>query len=324
MLGIQRFLQKTNWADTSSIPTCLNFDIDCLFFAFSPLFDIGALHSIQAKKMAKTIIITGASRGLGKIWTEAFLKRGDNVVAAVRKPEVMNKVLNTYPNNLLVLQLDVTDRSACVDAVKKATQHFGTIDTLINNAGYGHSGAIEELTEEEAKAQFETNFFGTLWMTQAILPIFRHQAHGHIIQVTSTMALTTLPTFGIYSASKFAVEGLSETLAQEVSSFGVNVTLLEPNGYETDFAGSSLSQSTPIKIYDFVRENLGNLQGARPEEMGKPDATADAVILLVDAEKPPLHLFLGKAGFPWVKHTYEQRIKTWEEWQAISIAAHGN
>ena len=273
--------------------------------------------------MAKTIMVTGASRGLGRIWTEAFLKRGDNVIAAVRKPEAMDELLNAYPNSLLPVQLDVINRDACFEAVKKATERFGKIVTLINNAGYGHFGTIEELTEQEVKRQLETNLFGSIWVMQAILPVFREQAHGHIIQLSSALGLSTLPAFGLYSASKFAVEGLTETLAQEVAGFGIKVTILEPNGFDTEFASNSLSQSKPMEIYNSVKATIGTLQGAKPEDTGKPEATINAVLTLVDAENPPLRLMLGKAIFPWAKQTYEQRLKTWEEWQDVSVAAHG-
>ncbi|MEO6521784.1 MAG: SDR family NAD(P)-dependent oxidoreductase [Mucilaginibacter sp.] len=271
--------------------------------------------------MAKTIFITGASRGLGRIWTEAFLKRGDQVVTAVRNPDSLAQLAKEYPSNLLVLKLDVTDRNACFDALAKAKNHFGAIDVLINNAGYGHMGAIEELNEEEIRAQIETNVFGLLWITQAVLPIMREQKSGHIIQLSSALGVVAIPTMGIYSASKFAVEGIGETLAAEVSGFGIKVTILEPNGFSTDFSSASLAQSQPIAAYDDVRNAL--YASIKPEDSGVPEATADAVLKLVDAENPPLRLILGKVGFPWFKHTYDERVKTWEEWQDVSVAAHG-
>ena len=273
--------------------------------------------------MSKTIFITGASRGLGRIWAEAFLKRGDNVIAAVRNPKVMDELLQTYPSNLLPLKVDVTNRDICFNAVNEAIEKFGHIDTLINNAGYSQYAAIEELTEEEAKDQFDTNFFGSLWMIQAILPVFRNQKHGHIIQVSSGLGIFTLPTMGIYCASKFALEGLVETLSQEVKDFGTNVTILEPNGYSTDFFVSSVKQSIPMDIYNPARKRMETMDTASPEDTGIPQATANAVLLLVDTENPPLRLILGSAAFPCIKRNYEQRLKTWEEWQDVSIAAQG-
>ncbi|WP_326984271.1 SDR family NAD(P)-dependent oxidoreductase [Chryseobacterium sp. MYb264] len=274
--------------------------------------------------MSKTIFITGASRGLGKIWTEAFLKRGDNVIAAVRNLESLNDLSAEYPSTLKVVKLDITDRESCFKVVKEAKSYFGKIDVLINNAGYGHIGAIEELTESEVRAQIETNLFGLIWVTQAILPIMREQGFGHLIQVSSALGTAVLPTMGIYSASKFAVEGLNETLALEVKNQGIKVTILEPNGFATDFSVSSFAQSTPLPIYDNVRQTIGARQGARTEDVGDPQATAKAILTLVDAEEPPLRLILGKAALPWFKTTYEERLKTWEDWQHISVPAHGN
>src|ERR1700761_9106053 len=189
--------------------------------------------------MSKTIFITGASRGFGKLWAEALLQLGDKVVATARNLSALDDLVAKYGDNILALQLDVNDREADFEAVSKATAHFGGIDALINNAGYGLFGAIEETTEKEAREQMETNFFGLLWLSQAVLPVMRKQGHGHIIQLSSVLGLVTLPVLGLYNASKFAVEGLSETLAAEVKAFGINVSLIEPNGFSTDWAGAS-------------------------------------------------------------------------------------
>ena len=272
--------------------------------------------------MAKTIFITGASRGLGLIWAEAFLKRGDRVVVAVRNPDALTDLSKKYLSTLLVLQLDVTDKAACFDVIAKAREHFGIIDVLINNAGYGHTGAIEELEEQEIRKQFETNVYGVLWLTQAVIPFMRQQKSGHIIQVSSALGLLAFPTLGLYSASKFAVEGISEALAAEVSSFGIKVSILEPNGFTTDFATTSGIQSKPLALYDEVRNGLA--AGNKAEDWGVPEATAEAVLKLVDAENPPLRLLLGRVGIQWIKNAYDQRMKTWEEWQDVSVAAQGN
>lgn len=271
--------------------------------------------------MAKTIFITGASRGFGKIWTEAFLKRGDNVVATVRNPEVLKELAEEYSSNLLVLKLDVTDRNGSFEAIETAKKHFGSIDVLINNAGYGHIGAVEELNEQDVRAQFETNVLGSLWTIQAVLPIMREQNSGQIIQLSSALGMVVLPTMGLYSASKFAVEAISEALAAEVGGFGIKVSILEPNGFLTDFATTSGVQSKPLALYDDVRTALR--AGNKPEDWGVPEATADAVLKLVDAENPPLRLILGRAGFQWIKYAYDERMKTWEAWQDVSVAAHG-
>ena len=206
--------------------------------------------------MSKTILITGASRGFGKLWAEAFLKRGDKVAAAVRNLDSLQDLKREFGDQIQLIQLDVNDRDNCLTAATSVYDHFGAIDILINNAGYGLFGAVEETSEAEARQQMETNFFGLLWMTQAVLPFMRERKSGHIIQVSSYLGLVTVPTLGVYNASKFAVEGLSETLASEVKHLGINVTLVEPNAYQTDWGGSSAVQATTIGAYEPVREGF--------------------------------------------------------------------
>jgi short-subunit dehydrogenase len=271
--------------------------------------------------MAKTIFITGASRGFGKLWAEALLQRGDRVVATAREISTLNDLANKYGANFLPLELDVNDREADFAAIVQAKQHFGSIDVLINNAGYGLFGSVEETSEKEARAQMETNFFGLLWLTQAIVPFMRQQGYGHIIQITSALGLVTMPVLGLYNASKFAVEGLSETLATEVKSFGINVTIVEPNGYATDWAGASAIQSVQMQEYDAVRALL---KAATSEEStGIPEATTPAILQLIDSKNPPLRLLLGNQGYLWVKQAYQERLATWDSWREISFAAHG-
>jgi len=273
--------------------------------------------------MSKTIFITGASRGFGKLWAEAFLKRGDKIAATARNIETLNDLVAQYGDAILPIKLDVNSRADSFAAINKAKEHFGTLDVVINNAGYGLFGTIEETTEDEARNQIETNVFGLLWVTQAALPIFRAQGHGHIIQVSSVLGIVTLPLLGIYNASKFAVEGLSESLAQEVKGFGINISLIEPNGFATDWAGASAAQSEPIPAYNDVR-NAFNEANAQEGVFGDPAATSEAVLKLVDSKNPPLRLFLGKHTLPWAKNVYAERIAEWEEWNEVAVAAHGN
>lgn len=272
--------------------------------------------------MSKTIFITGASRGFGKIWAEAFLKRGDKVIATARNLDTLNDLVEQYGTNILPIKLDVNDRAADFAAIAKAKAHFGTINVLINNAGYGLFGAIEETSEQEARDQIETNVFGLLWLTQAVLPVMREQGHGHIIQLSSVLGITTLPVLGLYNASKFAVEGLTETLATEVKGFGIKVTLIEPNGFSTDWAGASSFHTQSLEAYNPVKEAFQ--AGLTDDIFGKPEATIDAVIKLVDSENPPLRLFLGKMALPWVKQVYAEKLATWEEWGEVATAAHGH
>lgn len=271
--------------------------------------------------MTKTIFITGASRGFGKIWAEGFLKRGDKVAVTARDTNTLQDLVSAYGDAVLPIKLDVNDRAASFAAVKQANEHFGRIDVLINNAGYGLFGTIEETSEQEAREQIETNVFGLLWVTQAVLPIMRAQGSGHIIQVSSVLGVATLPVLGVYNASKFAVEGLSETLASEVKGFGINVSLIEPNGFSTDWAGSSAARSESIAAYDQVKADFQ--AGMTDDSFGDPAATTEAVLKLVDADQPPLRLFLGKVALPWVKQVYAGRLAEWEEWSEVSVAAHG-
>lgn len=272
--------------------------------------------------MSKVILITGASRGFGKIWAEAFLKRGDKVVATGRSIAALQDLVDEYGDQVLPLQLDVNDREASFGAVNKAKEHFGRIDVLINNAGYGLFGTVEETSEEEARSQMETNFFGVLWLTQAVLPVMRAQNSGHIIQVSSYLGLIAVPVLGIYNASKFAVEGLTETLASEVKAFGINVSLVEPNGYATSWSGESAAQAKSMEIYNPVKEAFQQA-ASTPGFFGQPEATAEAILKLVDATNPPLRLLLGSFAYPAVKAAYEERLASFEEWKSVSEAAHG-
>lgn len=271
--------------------------------------------------MSKTIFITGASRGFGKIWTEAFLKRGDKVAATVRDLNSLQDLARQYGDALLPIKLDVTNRADCFAVVKKAQEHFGSIDVLINNAGYGLFGAIEETAEEDARKLIETNVFGSLWITQAIIPVMRKHGKGHIIQLSSVLGVVPIPVMGVYSASKFAVEGLGEALATEVKGFGITVTLVEPNAYTTDFSTDSAVHAQSMNEYDGVKTAFRS--GISDDIFGNPASTVKAILKLVDSSQPPLRLFLGKFGLLMAKQAYQDRLTTWEEWQDVAVEAHG-
>ena len=272
--------------------------------------------------MSKTWFITGASKGFGREWAEAALERGDSVAGTARKLETLDTLRDEYPETFLPLQLDVTDKDAGFAAVQKAAEHFSRLDVVINNAGYGHFGMVEELTEVEARAQLETNLFGALWITQAALPIMRQQGSGHIIQVSSIGGISAFPTVGIYHASKWALEGFSQSLSQEVAGFGINVTLVEPGGFSTDWSGPSASHSEQMPEYADVRQAAAHRPSAN--NPGDPTATRGAILKVVDAEKPPLRIFFGKAPLDIATKDYESRLATWNEWQPVSIEAHGH
>lgn len=270
----------------------------------------------------KTWFITGTSRGFGREWAIAALERGDHVAATARDTASLDDLVATYGDAVLPITLDVTDHDAAFAAVARAHGHFGRLDVVVNNAGYGQFGMIEELSEAESRQQIEANLFGTLWVTQAALPFLRAQGGGHILQVSSIGGISAFPTVGIYHASKWAVEGFSQALAQEVAGFGIRVTLIEPGGYATDWGGASAKHATPIDAYDAVREAAAN-RPSRRGTPGDPVATREAVLTLVDAEDPPLRAFFGEAPLAIAKADYESRLASWEEWQPLAVRAHG-
>jgi len=270
----------------------------------------------------KVWFITGSSRGFGRVWTEAALKRGDRVVATARNPAVLQPLVTLYGDKVLPLALDVTDRAAAFEAVAKGKDAFGRLDIVLNNAGYGQLGAVEELSEAEARAQIETNLFGALWVTQAALPILRAQQSGHVLAVSSIGGVGAFPTVGMYHASKWGLEGLMDALSQEVAAFGIKVTLIEPGGYATDFADpSSLRNASPLPIYNPIKEQLFATFAA--ESPGDPQATPEAIFKVVDAAAPPLRILLGATVVPMVRKIYEERLATWDKWASVSAAAQG-
>jgi NAD(P)-dependent dehydrogenase (short-subunit alcohol dehydrogenase family) len=270
--------------------------------------------------VSKTWFITGASKGFGREWTEAALERGDRVAATARKLETLDALVATYGDAVLPIQLDVTDRSADFAAVQAAAEHFGRLDIVINNAGYGHFGMIEELSEQDIRAQMETNFFGALWITQAALPIMRAQGSGHIIQVSSIGGISAFPSIGAYHASKWALEAFSQSLSLEVAGFGIDVTLVEPGGYSTDWRGPSAKHSEENPAYAEVREGRSRTPAGSP---GDPVATRAAILNVVDAEQPPLRIFFGASPLAIATREYESRLAVWNEWKSVSVEAHG-
>ncbi len=272
----------------------------------------------------KTWFITGTSRGFGREWAIAALDRGDKVAATARDTSSLGDLVAKYGDAILPIQLDVTDRDADFAAVRQAYEHFGRLDIVINNAGYGHFGLVEELSEQDIRAQLETNLFGALWVTQAALPHLREQGSGHIIQVSSIGGISAFPMVGAYHASKWGLEGLSQALAQEVAPFGIHVTLIEPGGYDTDWAGSSAKHSAELPAYTGVREQAMKARAQRVSAPGDPAATREAILKIVDAGRPPLRVFLGEAPLGIATADYESRLATWREWQPVSAAAQGN
>jgi NAD(P)-dependent dehydrogenase (short-subunit alcohol dehydrogenase family) len=266
--------------------------------------------------MAKTWFITGASRGFGYLWAEAALERGDRVAATARNIQTLDRLIDRFTSQLLPITLDVTDRPAAFAAVEKAHSTFGRLDIVVNNAGYGQFGAIEELTEAEAREQIETNLFGALWITQAALPIMRAQQAGHILQVSSIGGVAAFPSIGIYHASKWGLEGFSEALSHEVAEFGIKVTLVEPSGFSTDWAGASAKQATPIAAYAPAHAAMAERRKYLPP--ADPQGTVKAILQLVDSDDPPLRLLLGSAAVKIATTLYPQKLATWKAWEEVS------
>ena len=235
----------------------------------------------------KTWFITGASRGFGREWAKAALERGDRVAATARDTSTLADLQSAHGDALLALALDVTDRERAFSTVAQAHEHFGRLDIVVNNAGYGHFGTVEEISEQEARAQIETNLFGALWVTQAALPFLREQRGGHIVQVSSIGGISAFPTVGIYHASKWGLEGFSQALAQEVSEFGIHVTLIEPGGFSTDWSGPSSKRSEPIPAYDGLRERQQQWRASSvPKNTRSGGGSASTTRMIANADAP--------------------------------------
>jgi NAD(P)-dependent dehydrogenase (short-subunit alcohol dehydrogenase family) len=269
----------------------------------------------------KVWFITGTSKGFGRIWAEAALARGDRVAATARNLDTLAPLAERYGDLVLALALDVTDKAGVDAAIAQAHARFGRLDVVVNNAGYGLFGTIEEVSEAQARAQIETNLFGALWVTQAALPFMRAQRSGHIIQVSSIGGVNAFPTIGLYHASKWGLEGFSQSLAAEVADFGIKVTLVEPAGYATDWGGASAIRADPLPAYDGARARIAAFRSGNSP--GDPDATAAAILKVVDAAEPPLRIFFGSAGLPMTRAEYDRRLSTWEQWNAVSVEAQG-
>jgi NAD(P)-dependent dehydrogenase (short-subunit alcohol dehydrogenase family) len=261
----------------------------------------------------RTWFITGASRGFGRSFTQAALAAGDRVAATARDTASLDDLVGEHGDALLPTQLDVTDRDAALAAVRQAHERLGRLDVVVNNAGYGVSGAIEELTEDQARRQIEVNLFGALWVTQAALPILREQGSGWIVQVSSIGGLAAFPLTGIYHASKWALEGFSESLRQEVEPFGIKVLMVEPSGFRTDWAGSSMDRAEPIEAYQGIepiaQRRTAQLEENNGSQPGNPELAAKALLDTLDRDDPPFRLLLGNVAYDVAVDRYESRLK---------------
>jgi len=268
-------------------------------------------------------LITGGSKGLGRAFAEVALGHGDRVAVTAREQTSVQDLADLHPGKVIPIGLDVTDRVAVVDAVDSVITEWGTVDVLVNNAGYGLAGAVEEVTEGQARRQMEVNFFGALWCTQAVLPVMRRQKSGHVFQISSVGGVAALPNSGLYCASKFALEGMSESLAAEVKPFGVNVTLIELGPFRTDWNGDSMDRAEPNRDYDEVlAERRDVLSGAYARtQPGDPHKAGQALFEILEAENPPLRLLLGKYAADRGPVVMAARLEEWAEWDSLARGA---
>ena len=265
--------------------------------------------------------ITGASKGFGREFAIAALERGDRVAATARDTKSLADLSGRFGERVLPLRLDITDRAADFEAVGRVYDEFGGLDVVVNNAGYGHFGAFEELSEADLRDQLETNLYGAVCITQAALPFLRAQGSGHIVQVSSVGGLGAFANQSAYHASKWALEAVSESLAAEVGPLGIKVTIVEPALFSTDWAGSSARWSDKMTEYDYVREMMFARRNSFAA--GNPRAAAQALLEIVDSDNPPLRALFGTAATAMITELYQQRLQTWRDWEAVSRRAQG-
>src|SRR5215468_9079781 len=278
----------------------------------------------MGQQRSSTWFITGCSTGFGRELARAVVARGYRAVVTARNPDEVEDIVAGNRARTLSLRLDVTDPAQVAEAVRRAEEHFGGIDVLVNNAGIGYFAEVEESDEAEVRRMFEINFFGLARMTRAVLPGMRKRRSGHIINIASICGLAAIPSLGDYSATKFAVEGLSEVLALEVGPLGIRVTLVEPSGFRTNWAGRSAKDSSAREIVDYAatagaeRRALRNLSGKQP---GDPVRAANAIIRAVESPAPPLHLLLGKDALRMAREKLAALRGAFDTWEKVTVGA---
>ncbi len=275
--------------------------------------------------MSKVWFVTGSSRGLGKSIARAVLEAGDSLVATARRPETLDDLKAEFGDRLLAISLDVRDVGQVKEAVSEAVKVFGRIDVVVNNAGYGNVAAIEEAPEHEFRDQIETNLWGAIHVTRAVLPLMRSQKSGHIFQISSVGGRLGMPGMGAYQTAKWALEGFSEVLSKEVAGFGIRVTLVEPGHMPTDWSGSSMTVAEPgeayqevlsgrIALLDRLRDKTGTTPGSAP------DKVARVLVNLAGTAEPPLRLLMGSASVKMVLAVDEAKIAETRRWETLSAS----
>jgi NAD(P)-dependent dehydrogenase (short-subunit alcohol dehydrogenase family) len=269
----------------------------------------------------KVWFITGGNKGLGAAMVKEALANGYQVVASARNVESAEKTLGAHPN-LLIVKLDITNDEQVQNAVSAAMERFGQIDVLVNNAGYGLLGYFEEMSDESIRNQFETNVFGTMKITRAILPVMRQQGVGFVVVVSSTSGIKSVNGGSVYSASKFAVEGWAEGMNIDMKPFGIRFMLLEPGAFRTDFANEEASMQLPdlkVEAYEESRKDLEEIfRQMNGNQAGDPSKLAKGLIKVVDAANPPVRLLISKGAIPAVENYYKTRYAEFQQWQEVS------
>lgn len=275
--------------------------------------------------MARTWLITGASRGLGRAFARAALEAGDAVVGTARDPAALTDLVAAFPDRAFALGLDVTDRDGAFAVADEAVALLGRLDVVVNCAGYGLHAPIEETTQEAAREQLETNFFGALWVSQAVMGHLRRAGAGHLIQVSSAAGGVGFPLVGLYCASKYALEGLTESLAQEAAPFGIAVTIVQPSDFRTGFREACVREiddaSPYADAFASAARSLAVATSAR--EAGDPDRAAAALLELVAMPDPPLRLLLGNMAFDTVTAAHRRQLAEWERYEGLARSADG-
>lgn len=276
-------------------------------------------HSGAAGLAGPTWLITGASRGLGRTLASSVLQAGHRVAAAARDPRTLEDLARAHPGRCRPVRLDVTVPAEIDAAVAETLDAFGSLDVLVNNAGMGVEGAVEEVSDTQIEEQLATNLLAPIRLVRAVLPHMRASRRGHIVQISSAVGQAAVPALGLYQAAKWGLEGVSESLALEVAPLGIHVTIVEPGRFRTDFAGSSMARSTPMPWYDTTAGQARRARAASAgRQPGDPRRAAEAILQAVASPRPPLRLALGPDAVELIRTSLESRLRELERWEQLS------
>ncbi|WP_139999303.1 SDR family NAD(P)-dependent oxidoreductase [Paenibacillus paridis] len=269
--------------------------------------------------MSRVWFITGTSTGFGRKFVEQLLHTSDKIVATARNLESIADLKEASPDQVHIAQLDVTKKEQVKAAVQEAVNRFGTIDIVVNNAGYGLFGMLEEYTDEQMRHQFDVNVFGMLDVIRETLPIFKKQKSGHYVNVSSIFGVWAIPAFSLYAASKFAVEGFSKSMAAELAPFGIKTTIVEPGVFETEFMGHSRKLAEPLPEYAPIYDAF--YQGYEALNKGDQNKAVEAMITMINSENPPLHFPVGSLASYGIRDALGKRMDEVAEWEKVSLLA---